>query len=68
MWGVGVVGWGLQSHYCVQPNNCLEDVLRCVGVGVVTIFLFVQVPRNAYIQYLYSVSSLDMNIFDIRIW
>ena len=31
-------GWGLQSHFRVQPNNCLEVVLRCVvvGVGVVT--------------------------------
>ena len=63
---MGVGGWGLQSHFHIQPNNCVEVVLRCFGV--VTIFLFVQVPRNAYIQYLYSVSSLDMNIFDIRIW
>ena len=30
------VGWGLQSHFCVQPNNCVEVVLRCVVVGVVT--------------------------------
>ena len=35
-WG----GWGLQSHFPVQPNHCVEVVLRCVvvWVGVVTIF------------------------------
>ena len=32
-----VGGWGLQSHFHVQPNNCVEVVLRCVDVGVVTI-------------------------------
>ena len=33
-----VVGWwGLQSHFRVQPNHCVEVVLRCVVVGVVTI-------------------------------
>ena len=31
------VRWGLQSHFHVQPNNCVEVVLRCVVVGVVTI-------------------------------
>ena len=31
------MGWGLQSHFRVQPNNCDEVVLRCVVVGVVTI-------------------------------
>ena len=31
-----VVGWGLQSHIHVQPNNCVEVVLRCVVFGVVT--------------------------------
>ena len=31
------VGWGLQSHFHVQPNNCVEVVLRCVVVGVLTI-------------------------------
>ena len=38
LWG-GVgwwVGWGLQSHFCVQPNNCVEVVLCCVVGGVVT--------------------------------
>ena len=30
-------GWGLHSHFHVQPNNCVEVVLRCVVVGVVTI-------------------------------
>ena len=30
-------GWGLQSHFRVQPNHCLEVLLRCVVVGVVTI-------------------------------
>ena len=33
-WGGG--GWGLLSHFRVQPNNCVEFVLRCVVVGVVT--------------------------------
>ena len=33
------VGWGLQSYLHVQPNNCVEVVLRCVVVGVVTIVL-----------------------------
>ena len=32
----GVGGWGLQSHFRVQPNHCVEVVLRCVVVGVVT--------------------------------
>ena len=32
-----MVGWGLHSHFRVQPNNCVEDVLNCVVVGVVTI-------------------------------
>ena len=30
-------GWGLISHFRVQPNHCVEVVLRCVVVGVVTI-------------------------------
>ena len=30
------VGWGLQSHFRVQPNNCFQVVLRCVVVGVLT--------------------------------
>ena len=31
-------GWGgLQSHFRVQPNHCVEVVLRCVVVGVGTI-------------------------------
>ena len=34
VWGGG---WGLQSHFRVQPNNCVEVVLRCALVGVVTI-------------------------------
>ena len=33
-WG----GGGLQSHFRVQTNNCVEVVLRCVVVGVVTKF------------------------------
>ena len=32
------MGWGLHSRFCVQPNNCVEVVLLCVVVGVVTIF------------------------------
>ena len=34
------VGWGLHSHFCVQPNYSAEVVLRCVVVGVVIIILF----------------------------
>ena len=35
---LGWVGWGgLQSHFRVQPNNCVDVVLHCVVVGVVTI-------------------------------
>ena len=30
--------WGSQRHFRVQPNFCVEVVLRCVVVGVVTIF------------------------------
>ena len=33
-----VGGWGVHSHFHVQPNNCVEVVIRCVVVGVVTIF------------------------------
>ena len=29
-----VVGWGLQSRFRVQLNNCVGVVLRCVVVGV----------------------------------
>ena len=43
---VVVVGWGLQSHFRVQPNNCVEIVLHCVVVGVVTIKL-IKLPQNA---------------------
>ena len=32
-----MVGWGLQSHFHVQPNNCVKFVLCCLVVGVVTI-------------------------------
>ena len=36
------VGWGLQIHFRVQPNTCVEVVLRCgVGVGVVTIVILI---------------------------
>ena len=31
-----VVGWGLHSHFHVQPNYSIEVVLRCVVVGVMT--------------------------------
>ena len=35
------MGWlGLQSHFRVQPNNCVEVVLCCVVVGVVTKAVF----------------------------
>ena len=32
-------GWGLQSHFNVQPNYSVEVVLPCVIVGVLTIIL-----------------------------
>ena len=35
---VWVGWWGLQSHFRVQPNNSVDVVLRCVVVGVVTIY------------------------------
>ena len=35
---MGGVGWGLQSHFHVHLNHCVEVVLRCAVVGVVTIF------------------------------
>ena len=38
----GGVGWGLHSHFHVQPNYSAEVVLRCVVVGVVTIFFLQQ--------------------------
>ena len=36
-WGRGVGGGGLQSHFCVQPNHCVEVVLRCVVVAVAVV-------------------------------
>ena len=36
LWWVGWWWWGLQSHFRVQPNNCVQVVLRCVVVGVLT--------------------------------
>ena len=35
---VSVGGWGLQSHFRGQPNFCVEVVLCCVVVWVVTTF------------------------------
>ena len=35
-WVVGGGGWGLHSHFHVQPNYSVEVVLHCVDVGVVT--------------------------------
>ena len=42
LWWGGVVyglvgGLGLQNQFHVQPNNCVEVVLQCIVVGVVTI-------------------------------
>ena len=31
-----LVRWGVQSHFCVQPNLCVEVGLCCVVVGVAT--------------------------------
>ena len=42
VWWVGWVGgWGMQSHFRVQPNHCVEVVLRVV-VGVVTISIQIE--------------------------
>ena len=30
-------GWGMLSHFRVQPDHCVKVVLRCVMVRVVTI-------------------------------
>ena len=30
----------MQSHFHLQPNHCVEVVLRCVLVGVVTIIFY----------------------------
>ena len=30
-------GGGVQSNFYVKPNNCVEVVLSCVVIGVVTI-------------------------------
>ena len=33
-------GWGLHSHFHVQPNYSVEVMLCCVVIGVVPIFSF----------------------------
>ena len=35
IFGIKISRRGLQSQFCVQPNNCVEVVLLCVVVGVV---------------------------------
>ena len=40
--GMGWGGWGLHSHFHVQPSYSVEVVLRCVVVGVVTKSIFKQ--------------------------
>ena len=35
----GGMGWGLHSHFHLQPNYSVEVVLHCVVVGVVTTYL-----------------------------
>ena len=42
----GWVGWGLQSHFRVQPNHCVEVVLHCVVVAVVTIYYLYLPPEG----------------------
>ena len=37
VWWGGGMGWGLRSHFHVQPNYSIEVVLRCDVVGAVTI-------------------------------
>ena len=39
-------GVGVQSHFRVQPNYSVEVVLRCVVVGVVTIFFIQRIFSN----------------------
>ena len=61
-------GWGMQSH--VQPNNCVEVVLRCVVVGIVTIKLpnIKQVSYTILDNYLrVSYNYLGLSIFDYHI-
>ena len=48
------VGWGLQSRFRVQPNHCVEVVLRCVVVGVVT--------NCSYIAFLTSYKSTPVHL------
>ena len=36
------MGSGLQSHFLVQPNHCVEVALGCVVVGVVTTFILLR--------------------------
>ena len=39
--GCGVGGWGgVHSHFHVQPNYCVEVVLFCVVIEVVTLNKF----------------------------
>ena len=47
VWWGGGVGWGLHSHFHVQPKYSVEVVLRYVVVGVVTIMnLYMLITRK----------------------
>ena len=39
VWWGWVGWWGLNSNFHVQPNVCVEVVLLCVVIGVVTIVI-----------------------------
>ena len=57
----GGVG-GLQSHFRVQPNDCVEVMLRSVVVGVVTIFhssLYLGPQALSVCQYLHDQNVLE---------
>ena len=56
-WVVVGVGWGLQSHFHVQLNHCVEVVFRCVVVGVVTKM------KNVILLYTLKFSSNKQGIY-----
>ena len=51
--GVGGVEWGLQCHFHVQPNFCVEVMLCYVVVGVVTKKLVILCVLDIYIIFVF---------------
>ena len=61
-------GWGFQSNFRVQPNNCVEVVLRCVVVEVVTINLDIPASRDAHVQCkVEDDATADLTDWDIHV-